>query len=174
MFNIPNQITQGDNINWSQTLDDYKPADGTLKCFIRGTTKLDLVGVPHFNQWNFFATSSQTQTLKPGKYKTQFAFFELSGEKNTLGGTELLVCLSFEKLTELETRSVDEIELEAITQAISRHSNGVKEYWIGDRKMEYRDLNELYQRQAYLRHRIAMRKNPSAIGGRNVPIRFSN
>ncbi len=135
MFNIPKQITQGDTVKWSQTLDDYKPADGTLKCFIRGATKLDLIGVPYFNQWNFVISPSQSQTLTPGKYKTQFAFFALNGDKTTLGATDLLVCPSFENLTELETRSADEIELEELTKAIAQLSNGVAEYYIGDRRV---------------------------------------
>ena len=173
MFNIPKQITQGDSINWSETLEDFKPSDGNLKCFIRGTTKLDLIGVPYFEQWNFVVTSSQTQTLEPGKYKTQFAFFDLSGDKKTLGGTELLVCPSFESLNTLETRSADEIELENITQAINKlASGGVKEYWIGDRKMEYQDLEQLTKRQAYLRRRIAIAQGRIKPGGRNIGVRF--
>ena len=69
---------------------------------------------------------------------------------------------------------VDEIELEAVTQAILKHSHGKKEYWIGDRKIEYRDLQELYDRQQYLRTRIAIASGKLKPGGRNVGIGFSN
>ena len=171
-WNIPRQITQGDTFNWSQALADYKPADGTLKCIIIGVTKLDLIGVPYFDQWNFVVSSSQAENLEPGKYKTQFTFTNLLGNKTTLGGTELLVCPSFEVLTELETRSVDEIELEQVNQAIAKLSNGIKEYWIGDRKLEYRDLDELYKRQQYLRTRVAIASGKLKPGGRNIGVSF--
>ena len=174
MFNIPKQITQGDKTTWTEKLPDYNPLTDTLSCFIRGQKALDLTGTATTEGWDFTIESAESETLIPGKYKTQFVILEFGTDRNTLGTTELIVCPSFEKLTELETRSADEIELEAITQAIARHSNGVKEYWIGDRKMEYRDLQELYDRQQYLRTRIAMAKNPSRIGGSNVGIRFSN
>ena len=174
MFNIPKQITQGDKTTWTEKLPDYNPLTDTLSCFIRGQTALDLTGTATTKGWDFTIESAESETLTPGKYKTQFVVFEFGTDRKTLGTTELLVCPSFEKLTELETRSADEIELEAVTQAIARHSNGIKEYWIGDRKMEYRDLQELYDRQQYLRTRIAISSGKLKAGGRNVGIRFSN
>lgn len=174
MFNIPKQITQGDTVEWSEILNNYNTATDTLKCFIRGASSLDLTGVANGNQWDFYIDANQSALLTPGKYKTQFKIFEFSGENKTLGATELLVCPSFESLTEIEVRSADEIELEAVTQAIAKHSNGIKEYWIGDRKMEYRDLNELYQRQRELRQRIAIASGRIKPGGKNVGVSFSS
>ena len=174
MFNIPKQITQGDTVRWSETFDDYNSATDTLKCFIRGKSALDLTGVPNGNQWDFTIDTNQSILLAAGKYKTQFVI-ESGTNKKALGVTELIVCPSFEKLTELETRSPDEIELEEITKAINKLASGaVSEYWIGDRKLKYQDLEQLTKRQQYLRTRIAKAKNPSTIGGRNVPIKFSN
>ena len=174
MFNIPKQITQGDTVSWSETLDEYNPATDTLKCFIRGQSALDLTGVSNGNQWDFTIDTNQSILLAAGKYNTQFVI-EFSTNKKALGTTELLVCPSFENMSKLETRSPDEIELEEITKAILKLSSGaVSEYWIGDRKLRYQDLEQLTERQQYLRNRIAMRKNPSRIGGRNVGIKFSN
>lgn len=173
MFNIPKQITQGDKTTWSEKLPDYSPLTDTLSCFIRGQTALDLTGTATTEGWDFAIESAESETLTPGKYKTQFLIFEFGTDRKTLGTTELLVCASFEKLTELETRSADEIELEEITKAILKLASGaVSEYWIGDRKLRYQDLEQLTARQQYLRTRIAKAKNPSTIGGRNVPIRF--
>ncbi len=175
MLNIPKQITQGDDVAWSQTLEDYNPATDTLSCFIRGQSALDLTGVPNGNQWDFTLTSVQSQTLTPGKYKKQYVLFEGGTKRKTLSTTDLLVCPSFEDLTELDTRSEDEKELEEITKAILKLSSGaVSEYWIGDRKLKYQDLEQLTKRQQYLRHRVAMAKNRGAIGGRNVGVRFSD
>ena len=175
MFNIPKQITQGDKTTWTEKLPDYNPLTDTLSCFIRGQTALDLTGTATAEGWNFAIESAQSETLTPGKYKTQFVILEFGTDRKTLGTTELLVCPSFEKLTELETRSPDEIELEAITKAINKLACGaVSEYWIGDRKLKYQNLEQLTKRQQYLRNRIAMKKNPRAIGGRNVEIKFGN
>lgn len=174
MFNIPNQITQGDTVEWSETLPDYNPATDILKCFIRGASTLDLIGLANGEAWDFAIDTNQSILLSAGKYKTQFVIFEFGTKRNTIGNTELIVCPSFEALTELDTTSDDEKELELITQAIANHSHGKKSYQIGDRRMEYRDLNELYQRQAYLRQRIAIASGKLKPGGRNVGIRFCN
>ena len=172
MFNIPKQITQGDTVSWSETLEEYNPVTDTLKCFIRGQSTLDLTGVPNGNQWDFSIDTNQSILLAAGKYNTQFVI-ESGTNKKALGITELIVYPSFEKLTELETRSADEIELEEITKSINKLASGaVSEYWIGDRKLKYQDLEQLTKRQQYLRHRVAMAKNRGAIGGRNVGVRF--
>lgn len=148
MFNIPKQITQGDKTTWTEKLSDYNPLTDTLSCFIRGQTALDLTGTPTAEGWYFTIDSAQSETLAPGKYKTQFVIFESGTDRKTLGTTELLVCPSFEKLTELETRSADEIELEKITKAIAKLASGaVSEYWIGDRKLKDQDLQQLTKRQ---------------------------
>ena len=110
--------------------------------------------------------------LAPGQYKTQFVIFSGSG-RTTVGHTDLLVCPSFENLTEFDTRDEDEKELEAITRAIAKiASGGIAEYYIGTRRARYQDLDQLTRRQQYLRNRIA-RKKRGGVGGRNVPVRFS-
>jgi hypothetical protein len=137
---------------------------------------LDLTGVPLLTDegWEFTILEAQSATLNPGKYKAQFVFFGTSG-RATLGSADLLVLPNFESLTTLETRTVDEIELEQITMAIARLASGaVAEYRIGDRMMRYQDLEQLTKRQRELRNRIAMTKNPGTVGGRNVGIRFSD
>ena len=82
---------------------------------------------------------------------------------------------SFEALTTLETRTVDEIELEQITLAIARLVSGaVAEYRIGDRMMRYQDLEQLTKRQRELRQRIAIASGIGKPGGRNVGVRFED
>ena len=172
-WNIPQQITQGDLITWSQDKIGYNPATDTLNCFIRGNSALDLTGVSNGNGWDFEIASAQSANLIGGAYKTQFVILTASGGRTTLGHTDLLVCPSFENLTEFDTRDEDEKELEAITQAIGKiASGGIAEYYIGTRRARYQDLGELTKRQQYLRNRIAMKKR-GGIGGRNVGVRFT-
>lgn len=173
-WNIPTQITQGDFITWSEELPDYNPATDTLSCFIRGQSALDLTGVANGTKWDFTLTSTQSDALIPSLYKTQFVIYAGGTNKTTLGSTDLVVCHSFENLTEFETRSADEIELEEITKAITKLSTGaVSEYEIGDRRMRYQDLDKLTARQRELRHRIAIASGRLKPGGRNVGVRFS-
>ncbi|MEL6493554.1 MAG: hypothetical protein AAFQ41_00340 [Cyanobacteria bacterium J06623_7] len=172
---IPTQITQGDDIEWSQTLEDYDPSSDTLSCFVRGASALDLTGVANGNQWDFVITSAQSQDLTPGKYKAQFVVYKGGTQRKSLGITDLVICPSFENLTELETRSLDEIELEAVTKAIAKLVSGaVAEYRVGDRMMRYQDLGELTKRQQYLRNRVAIANGRLKPGGRNVGVRFNN
>ena len=184
MFNIPKQFTQGDRITWKEKLDQYNPATDNLSCFIRGQNgSLDLTATPLPSAspllggteggWEFLIPEVSSATLAPGGYKVQFVIVTTAKGRQTLGEAELEVCPSFEDLTTFDVRDADEIELEAITKAIAQVvSGGIVEYQIKGRKVTYQDLNTLTDRQAYLRNRIAKRKNKSAIGGRNVGISF--
>lgn len=175
-FNIPTTITQGDRFTWVEHLSLYNPLVDTLYCYIRGQSgALDLTADCLIDGFEFTVESAQTMVLSPGKYKAQFVILKSSGRRKTLGLASLLVLPSFEGLTTLETRSEDEIELEAITKAIAAVvSGGTAEYRIGDRMVRYQDLAVLTERQRYLRNRIAKTKNPGSIGGRNVGIRFDS
>jgi hypothetical protein len=174
-WTIPQKITQGDRVTWTQDLEDYNSSTDTLSCFIRGISPgFDLTGVANNNCWDFVINETQSAALAPGKYQAQFVIFEAATQRKALGIAQLLVCPSFDNLTEIDFRSADEIELELITVAIAKLATGsVAEYRIGDRMMRYQDLSQLTQRQQYLRNRIAKMKNPGGIGGRNVGIRFS-
>jgi hypothetical protein len=174
-FNIPTTITQGDRVTWKEILPDYNPIIDTLSCFVRGATALDLTGIPGSDDWDFLIGSTQSQALMVGTYRVQFVIYQAGVNRRALGTTELVVCQDFEGLTTLETRSPDEIELEAITKAIAAVvQGGTAEYRIGDRMVRYQDLAQLTERQRYLRNRIVKAKNPGSIGGRNVGIRFGN
>ncbi len=184
MFNIPKQFTQGDCITWKEKLDQYNPATDNLSCFIRGQNgSLDLTATPLPSAspllggteggWEFLIPEVSSATLAPGVYKVQFVIVTAAKGRQTLGEADLEVCPSFEDLTTFDARDADEIELEAITKAIAElSSKNVAEYYIGTRRVRYNNLTELYERQKYLRNRIAKRKNKSTIGGRNVGIRF--
>lgn len=175
-WTIPQTITQGDRVTWTQLLDGYNPITDTLSCFVRGASGgLDLTGTPNVDAWDFTITETQAASLAPGKYKTQFVVFAFGTGRKTLETTDLLVCSSFESLTTFDGRSDDEKELEVITTAIARLAGGaVSEYRVGDRMMRYQDLEQLTRRQRELKNRVAKQKNKSSIGGKNVGIRFSS
>ena len=163
-------------MSWQEYLTTYNSDRDTLTCFIRGMSgSLDLTGVssidsprPQSGVWEFVIPEAQSMNIMAGKYKAQFVIYPSSGRK-TLGSTDLLVLPSFENLTEIETRTPDEIELEQITQAIAKLASGaVAEYEIGDRRMRYTDLDKLTRRQEYLRQRIAIANGSIRPGGRNV------
>jgi hypothetical protein len=177
IWTIPQKITQGDRVTWTQNLAGFDSAFDTLSCFLRGqNSALDLTGVPLLlGGWEFNILEAQGLSLNPGSYKAQFVIFAAALGRQTLASTDLLVLPSFEALTTLETRSSDEIELEQITMAIARLASGaLAEYRIGDRMMRYQDLEQLTKRQRELRNRIAMTKKSGNIGGRNVGIRFED
>ena len=177
IWTVPQKITQGDRITWTQNLDALDSAFDTLSCFLRGqNSALDLTGTPLLlGGWEFLIPEAVGATLQTGKYKAQFVIFSVAKGRQTLGSTDLIVQPSFEAFTTLETRSPDEIELEQITMAIAKLVSGaVAEYRIGDRMMRYQDLEQLTKRQRELRNRIAMTKKSGNIGGRNVGVRFSN
>ncbi len=174
-WNIPKTITQGDSFTWSQSLNEHNPTTDTLSCFLRGQSALDLTGVPNGGQWEFTVTSPQSDNLLPGRYKVQFVVYKNGTNKITLGSADLLVSPSFENLSELETRTADEIELSEITKAIAKLVSGaVSEYEIGDRRVRYQDLDQLTRRQEYLRRRIAIANGKVIAGGRNVGVSFNN
>ncbi len=177
IWNIPQKITQGDRITWTQNLDEFDSAFDTLSCFLRGqNSALDLTGVPLLlGGWEFNILEAQASGLNPGSYKAQFVIFGAHYGRKTLSTADLIVLPSFETLTTLETRTPDEIELEQITMAIAKLAGGaVAEYRIGDRMMRYQDLEQLTKRQRELRNRIAIVKNRGSGVGRNVEIRFSD
>jgi hypothetical protein len=121
MWTIPLTITQGDRITWFQSIDGYNNTTDTLSCFIRGGSGgLDLTGTPSGDDWEFTILQVQSATLEPGNYKTQFVIFESGTNRKTLGLTDLLICPSFENLTQFDVRSVSEKELAVITEAIAR------------------------------------------------------
>jgi hypothetical protein len=172
---IPEVITQGDRVTWSQYLPDYSPTTDTLSCFIRGVSQgFDLTGVSNNDGWDFVITDNQTAALAPGKYQAQFLIFESAIGRKALGIAHLIVLPGFDNLTDIDFRSPDEQELALITTAIAKLVSGaVAEYRIGDRMMRYQDLTALTTRQKELRNRIAKTQNRGTIGGRNVGIRFS-
>lgn len=176
IFYIPTEFTQGDRLSWYEHIPGRDPISDILKVFIVGReAKLTVTANGGISGFEFSIASATTQALQPGKYKAQFAIFEPSGNKTTLGTTKLIVLPSFENLTELETRSSDEIELELITKAIAKLASGaVAEYRIGDRMMRYTDLGELTKRQQYLRTRVAMANGKIKPGSRNIGVRFSS
>ena len=171
ILNIPKEIVAGDRVTWFERVDGISSVDTVGSYFLRGNSSLDLTGVPDRDGWYFEITEAQSNEVKPGVYFCQFVIYPLSGRK-TLGTISITVNPSFESLSELDTRLPEERELIAVSEAIKKLSNGVAEYEIGSRKVRYHDLQQLYQRQTYLRNRIAKIKNPNSLGGRNVGIRF--
>jgi hypothetical protein len=176
LWTIPQKITQGDRVTWTQILEDYNSTTDFLSCFVRGLSPgLDLSALPNGDNWDFLITDTQSDSLAPGKYQAQFVIFESGTNRKALGIAQLLVCPGFDNLTEIESRSADEIELDLITTAIAKLVSGaVAEYRIGDRMMRYQDLAQLTSRQQYLRNRVAAALNPGIIGGKNIGIRFSD
>ena len=173
--NIPKSIIQGDRITWKQDKLGYDPNIDTMACFIRGQSNpIDLTGTPVADGWIFTLESAESSNFVPGKYKIQVVAFLPSG-KETVGIYNFSVHPSFENITQLETRTPDEIELEDLNKAISKLASGaVAEYEIGDRKMRYQDLDKLTRRQEYLRRRIAIAQGRVKPGGRNIGVRYSN
>jgi hypothetical protein len=156
-------------------IPDSDNAADLLSCFVRGAYALDLTGVssatnPH--SFHFEILEATSAVLSPGIYQCQFVLLQAGARRKTLSVIQVEVCPSFEFMGGLDTRSKEEKELEEIEKAIASLSNGVAEYYVGTRRVRYVDLSVLYERQNYLRNRMARRKNPKLIGGRNVGVKF--
>lgn len=170
-YNLPTSFVQGDYVEFKILLEYTSSA--TVTVFIRGMSNpLDLTGVHDgSNGWDFQITETQSMAFDPGNYQIQLVVFD--PHRETLGVYPLHICPSFENQAEVDTRSPEEIELEQLNAAISAlTSKNIAEYYIGIRRVRYHDLASLYDRQAYLRRRIARMKNKSSIGGCNVPVSF--
>lgn len=166
MFNIPN-FTQGDRVTWNLSNEGYD-LNNTLACFIRGVAgSLDLTATINGALWEFIIESSQSQDLIQGEYQAQFVLFN-GTNRVTLGLQKFQVFPALDLAGDL--RSKDEIELEKLAQAIASmlENGGVAEYYIGERRVRYSSLEELYKERDRLRRRVAMAKNKAMIGGRNV------
>ena len=172
MFAFPSSITKGDRAEWFVKVSGYDSRLITASIFVRGETALDLTGTTVTGGWNFEITTAQSQSLKPGIYLAQLVLFGDSLGRKTIGNQSLTVHASLEDVTQIDTRSNEQRELELVTEAIEKLSNGVAEYYIGDRRMRYTDLPQLYERQKYLQNRIAKLNNRSFVGGRNVAYGF--
>ena len=74
IWTVPQKITQGDRITWTQNLDGFDSAFDTLSCFLRGqNSALDLTGTPLLlGGWEFLISEAVGATLQTGKYKAQF------------------------------------------------------------------------------------------------------
>lgn len=170
-FNIPEQITQGDRVTWVSQFPGFDPQIDTAALFIRGDNSLDLTGIPGFINWYFEISPSESMAMRAGLYMAQVVIFNAE-RRITLSTVTIDVLPSFENLTELDTRTTEQKELELLNEAIAKLSSGVAEYYIGDRRVRYTELPQLYERQKYLQNRLASMKNKSSIGGRNVRIRW--
>lgn len=173
MFNIPD-ITQGDRLEW---FDDFPDLDGgvdTVSCFIRGAGTLNLTAVPSDGRWMFQIAEAQSSALPAGKYQAQFTAFSPGFGRKTLGVKFFNVAADLATVNQpIDNRNSDEIELDKVREAIANAlSGGVAEYYIGERRIRYHSLDELYKRERYLVQRVAKRKNKGSIGGRNVGVRF--
>lgn len=172
-FAIPKRITQGDGLLWQENFPEYDASTDTLVCCILGKTKLTAVATNHNGFFQLGITPTDSNNLAPGVYKVQFVINPDSATRKTLGNTKIEVCPSFDNLNTLETRTPYEIELELVENAIRTGlKDGVAEYEIGDRKVRYQSLDELFKRQRYLKRQIAIARNPSLRRGRNVQIGF--
>ena len=173
-LNIPKQFTQGDRVTWITDLTIYNP--DSVTCYIRGASNpLDLIGVKVNGGWEFTLTEDDSNMFTPGRYQAQLVIATAAAGRQALGQAYFEVRPGFAQITELETRSPDEIELETISTAIAKLVSGaVAEYRIGDRMMRYQDLEQLTKRQDYLRKRVAIAHGKLKPGGRNVGVRFSS
>ncbi|WP_319419477.1 hypothetical protein [Pleurocapsa sp. FMAR1] len=173
LLNPPKSIVSGDFKKWISTLPEYPPTEWQLSWAIRGESVLDLVASPYDGNYQTQISSTQSANLLPGTYSWQ-AMVTRGNERTTIATGSIMVIQDLARAsTGFEARFSDEIELELLTKAIAElSSKNVAEYYIGTRKVRYNDLASLYERQKYLRNRIAKLKNKSSIGGRNVGVSF--
>ena len=171
MFNIPKEFYSGDKLTWTEELTDS--AVDTFALFIRGPSTLDITGIENGLTWLFEISEEKSEALLPGLYRANFVVYIVGTGRKTIGSMQFSVLPNPATVGSVDNRSHEEIELELVRSAIFKVAEGgVAEYEIGERRVRYSSLDELYKRERYLVNRIAKRKNRSIIGGRSVPIRF--
>ena len=171
MFNIPKEFYSGDRVTWTEELA-IQSVD-TFALFVRGPFPLDLTGIRSGTGWLFEISEEKSEALLPGLYRANFVVFVAGTGRKTIGSTQFSVLPNPATVGTVDNRFREEIELELVRSAIVKVAEGgVAEYEIGERRVRYSSLDELYQRERYLVNRIAKLKNRSIIGGRSVPIRF--
>ena len=79
-------LVAGDTWNWTIQLDDYSPAQYTLKYFFRGPSSLDLLATPSADgsEFTVIAAGAQTSPLASGTYAFQMCVFDASGNRTEL------------------------------------------------------------------------------------------
>jgi hypothetical protein len=141
------QLVAGDTWNWTIELDDYSPAQYTLKYSFRGPSALDLTAVAAANgsAFNVIATGAQTSPLLAGTYAFQMSVFDASNNRTELdrGNVEMLADIAA-AVAGAEERSWVKQMLDAIQGTLlGTASRQEQEYQVNGRSLRLSSRTEL-------------------------------
>lgn len=183
-LSIPEQITKGDTLSWSEDVSKILYLANVeiqtienVQYIIRGVSGgIDLDGTDQGdNVWGFNLNSVNSNELSEGDNLVQLQILHDGGQKYTCARERIVVLADLSTQTNFDPRTDDEKELEKVKAALLDFaSTGVVEYYVGDRRQRNFTIEELRARKLELEQRIKLAKNPHWIGGRNVPVRFTN
>ncbi len=180
MTTIANELVQGDTLSFTTSVPDYLPSAGyTLTYSIRGVANLDLVASPVGTNYQITATSTQTETLPPGKY-WWVAYITGNGQRFTVDKGILNVKPDLINLPAgYDGRTPAAIALAQAESALASFQAGgvTKSYTIGDRTMVYQDASQLLAVISYWRARVVKEETADKIANglgnpRKLHVRF--
>lgn len=148
---IPQQITQGDSLSWSDSETNHlgkniSSTDYILKYALRGSTSLDLTGEAEGSGWVTSITKVQSAALSPGFYYWQAFVEKGTDEKITLGTGRVEILKDLSAVSGVfDGRTQNRKDLDAVQAAIRAMISGgaVQEYSIGNRSFKKMTLSDL-------------------------------
>lgn len=87
-WNIPQQITQGDRVTWTEEFEGKISDDEQLKFLIKGSSEINVIGQYYGAGWDFEITPLQSKALIPGIYEVRIVL-HFGESKITLDVIEL-------------------------------------------------------------------------------------
>lgn len=149
MDRLPAKIAQGDLIEWTESVADYKASAGwILKYRLSGPDQIDIVSVADGDNFKFSISSANSKTYSPGIFKTQ-RYLTKGTTSITL---EFGICEILENLADIpagtitDSRSHVRKVFEALKAMIEgRATIAQEEIQIAGRMMRYMKMSELIQ-----------------------------
>jgi hypothetical protein len=181
-MNIPQQITAGDSLTWTDgAIDGASSGFWTLAYVLRGSVGLTLTAAASGDGWLTTLTRTQSQTLVPGSYSWQ-ATITNGDQRRTLGSGTITVLADLAysgTASAYDGRSQSEQDLEAVRAAMRAQVSGgaVQEYSIGSRSLKKMAMADLIALESKLKADVARDKRRARLAagldsGRAVFVRF--
>lgn len=186
-MNIPQQITSGDSVTWSDSAaldaagNTISSPEWSLVYTLRGPTALTLNATASGGGWTTTMTTAQSATLSPGTYYWQ-ASASRGADRVTLasGSVSIVANLAYTVNPAIfDGRTQAQKDLEAVRAAMRAVISGgaTQEYSIGNRSLKKMPMSDLIALESKLKADVVLEQRRKRIAegldsGRSTYIRF--